>query len=54
MSDQNQLEPRVQSLEHIAQILSTLLVRADERMDQHESWINSFGERMEQFGERIE
>jgi hypothetical protein len=37
MSDQNPLEPRVQSLEQIAQTLTTLLVRADERMDQPES-----------------
>jgi hypothetical protein len=44
MSDQNPLEPRVKTLEEIAQTLTTLLVRADERMDRHEAWINQLGE----------
>jgi hypothetical protein len=44
MSDQNPLEPRVITLEPIAQTLTTLLIRADERMDTHESWINLLGE----------
>jgi chromosome segregation ATPase len=44
MSAQNPLEPRVRSLEQIAQTLTTLLVRVDERMDQHEAWINQLGE----------
>jgi len=37
------IENRVTTLEQIAQTLTQLLVRADARMDQHDSWIQELG-----------
>ncbi|HEV7843352.1 MAG TPA: hypothetical protein VGO69_06625 [Pyrinomonadaceae bacterium] len=44
MSDPSPLEPRVKNVEEAIQILTTLMINADERMEQHGAWINQLGD----------